>query len=100
MERPVKLSPLAPFGEQAAQAAALLRMLSNESRLLVLCHLAERGELPVGALVERIGLRQSALSQHIAKLREAGLRSAASRVGKECGSKCSSWGSRYHSNKT
>src|SRR3546814_15787807 len=35
--------------------------------------LAERGELPVGALVERIGLSQSALSQHLAKLREEGL---------------------------
>jgi len=73
MERPVKSSSLAPFAEQAAQAAALLRMLSNESRLLVLCHLAESGELPVGALVERIGLSQSALSQHLAKLREEGL---------------------------
>src|SRR6218665_373313 len=73
MEQPVKLSSLAPFAEQAAQAAALLRMLSNESRLLVLCHLAESEELPVGALVERIGLSQSALSQHLAKLREEGL---------------------------
>ncbi|GGC11368.1 hypothetical protein GCM10011494_32650 [Novosphingobium endophyticum] len=62
-----------PFEEQAAEAAALLRTLSNESRLLVLCHLAERGELAVGDLVERIGLSQSALSQHLARLREEGL---------------------------
>lgn len=61
------------FEQQAAQAAALLRSLSNESRLLVLCHLVENGELGVGELVSRIGLSQSALSQHLAKLREEGL---------------------------
>ncbi len=61
------------FGEQAAEAARLLRTMSNESRLLVLCHLAVLGELPVGELVDRIGLGQSALSQHLAILREEGL---------------------------
>lgn len=63
----------ADFTRQAGEAAALLRALSNESRLLVLCHLTESGELSVGELVERVGLSQSALSQHLAKLREAGL---------------------------
>lgn len=62
-----------PFEKQAAEATALLRTLSNESRLLMLCYLAESGELAVGELVERIGLSQSALSQHLAKLREEGL---------------------------
>lgn len=57
----------------AEAAAALMRALSNGSRLLILCHLAASGELPVGALVERIGISQSALSQHLAKLREQGL---------------------------
>lgn len=71
-------SQVAPFAftafqEQAAQAAGLLRALSNESRLLVLCHLTASEELSVGELVERIGLSQSALSQHLAKLREEGL---------------------------
>ena len=51
-------------------AAALMRALSNGPRLLIMCHLAAAGELPVGALVERLGLSQSALSQHLAKLRE------------------------------
>jgi DNA-binding transcriptional ArsR family regulator len=63
-------SEMARFEDQAAMAASLMRALSNESRLLVLCHLAESGELSVGELVERIGLSQSALSQHLAKLRE------------------------------
>lgn len=61
------------FQEQAAQAAGLLRALSNESRLLTLCYLVEAGELSVGELAARVGLSQSALSQHLAKLRDEGL---------------------------
>lgn len=56
----------------ADQAAALLRSVGNAQRLLVLCQLAE-GECSVGQLNERLELSQSALSQHLAKLREAGL---------------------------
>lgn len=56
----------------AADAAALLRSLANEQRLMVLCHLAE-GELAVGALLARLALSQSALSQHLAVLRAARL---------------------------
>ena len=62
-----------PFEAQARNAANMLKAMSNECRLLVLCNLAESGELSVGELVERIGLSQSALSQHLAKLREEGL---------------------------
>lgn len=57
----------------AAGAAALLRSMSNEHRLLILCHLVESEELTVGQLVSKVGLSQSALSQHLAKLREEGL---------------------------
>ena len=56
----------------AADAVRLLKTLANETRLIVLCVLAE-GERSVGALNERIGLSQSALSQHLAVLREQGL---------------------------
>lgn len=73
MDQVVTLLPQGAFETQAAEAAAMLRALSNESRLLVLCHLAESGELSVGELLERIALTQSALSQHLAKLREQGL---------------------------
>jgi DNA-binding transcriptional ArsR family regulator len=52
----------------ARSAAALLKALSNERRLHILCHLAE-GEHSVGALEELVGLSQSALSQHLARLR-------------------------------
>ena len=53
----------------AVQAAALMKALSNERRLLILCHLIAEGEIAVGALVSKIGVSQSALSQHLAKLR-------------------------------
>lgn len=58
---------------QAAEAAAMLRLLANERRLLILCTLIMEGEASVGFLVERVGLSQPALSQHLAKLREDGL---------------------------
>jgi DNA-binding transcriptional ArsR family regulator len=61
------------LGAKAAEAAVLLRALSNEHRLLILCHLIADGELAVGDLVERVGLSPSALSQHLARLREEGL---------------------------
>ena len=56
----------------AQRASDLLKALSNESRLLVLCNLAD-GEKSVGELQALIGLRQSALSQHLARLRREGL---------------------------
>ena len=56
----------------AGEAAALLRALANPQRLLILCHLAE-GECSVGELHAQLDLSQSALSQHLAKLREEGL---------------------------
>ena len=58
---------------RAAEAAALLKAMSNEHRLLILCHLVSEGELAVGSLVDKVGLSQSALSQHLARLREEGL---------------------------
>jgi ArsR family transcriptional regulator, virulence genes transcriptional regulator len=64
---------LRQLAEQSAQAAALLRVLANEQRLLILCHLSAAGELSVSALGERMSLSQSALSQHLARLREDGI---------------------------
>lgn len=70
MSFPNETINLADMAANSEEAAALLRALSNGPRLLIMCHLAAAGELPVGALVERVGLSQSALSQHLAKLRE------------------------------
>jgi len=60
------------LGAKAGQAAQLLTMLANERRLAILCELVE-GERSVGELAETVGLTQSALSQHLAKLRAAGI---------------------------
>jgi len=56
----------------AGDAARLLRTLANDQRLLVLCMLVE-SELSVSQINERLDLSQSALSQHLARLREEGL---------------------------
>jgi ArsR family transcriptional regulator len=57
---------------KAAEAACLLAALANESRLMILCELVD-GERSVGTLVAAVGLTQSAVSQHLAKLRTAGI---------------------------
>lgn len=63
----------ATLQENAAEAARLLRLLANERRLLLLCHLVGAGEMTVSALASTLGLSQPALSQHLAILREDGL---------------------------
>ena len=55
--------------KQAGEAAQHLKLLANEKRLLILCFLAARGEMTVGELVDAVDLSQSALSQHLARLR-------------------------------
>ena len=57
---------------KAEKAEAFLKALANKHRLMVLCEL-HQGERSVGSLMKAIGLSQSALSQHLAKLREDGL---------------------------
>jgi len=57
---------------QAREAAEFLKSMANDRRLIVLCELV-KGERTVGELETVAGLSQSALSQHLARLREAGL---------------------------
>ncbi len=64
---------MAAFERKAAAAAAMMKLLANESRLLILCRLAMALEMSVNDLAEAVGLSQSALSQHLAKMREEGL---------------------------
>lgn len=56
--------------KRAEEVAGILSALSNERRLVVLCKLAEMGEATVGSLAEDVGRSQSALSQHLARMRE------------------------------
>lgn len=54
--------------EAADEASELLKALSNQHRLLILCQLIE-GEKSVGQLAEFLGIRDSTVSQHLALLR-------------------------------
>lgn len=58
--------------EKVEDASRLLEALANPRRLAILCALAD-GERSVGELTGMVGLRQAALSQHLAKLRAAGI---------------------------
>ncbi len=62
------LSDIAELRGSAKRASALLKAMANDRRLLILCCLA-MGEQSVGALEDQVGLSQSALSQHLARLR-------------------------------
>ena len=61
------------FRANAREVADLLRALANERRLIILCKLLETGEATVGYLVDSVGISQSALSQHLAKMRDEGI---------------------------
>ena len=67
------VADLKKLTRQAGDAAQLLKLLGNEKRLLILCFLTARGEMTVGELVSAVKLSQSALSQHLARLRADGL---------------------------
>lgn len=69
----MKALDLATFEIRAGAVAELLKTLGNQRRLMVLCKLIESPELTVGDLATAVCLSQSALSQHLAKMREEGL---------------------------
>ncbi len=68
------LSPEAPtdMADRAADAAAYLKTLAHEGRLMILCHLST-GERSVGELEALLSIRQAAVSQMLARLRDEGL---------------------------
>jgi len=57
---------------RADDACGVLKAMSNPCRLLILCQLLS-SEQPVSVLIEAVGLSQSAVSQHLAKMRDEGL---------------------------
>jgi len=57
-----------PLTEHSTAAAGLLSAMANPKRLMILCCLVQ-GEVAVGALANKVRLSQSALSQHLSKLR-------------------------------
>jgi DNA-binding transcriptional ArsR family regulator len=72
MARVNRVGTSADIGPHADAAAELLKALANPQRLMILCNLQE-GPLSVGELNARVPLSQSALSQHLAVLRESGI---------------------------
>ena len=72
MANPLTRNDLEQLAEHAKRPSALLKQLSNQHRLMILCSLID-GELSVTELNNRTNLSQSALSQHLASLRNADL---------------------------
>ena len=70
---PADENGIAALETKAAEAAGLLKLLANENRLLILCRLALNREMSVNELADAVDLSQSALSQHLAKMREEGV---------------------------
>ncbi len=64
---------IAALQESAKKATVLLRALGNENRLRILCLLAQHGELSPSEMQPLVGLGQSALSQHLMRMREEGI---------------------------
>lgn len=63
---------LSVVSARVQEAAEVMKAMASETRLKIMCALSG-GELPVGQLAELTGQSQSAVSQHLAKLRAAGL---------------------------
>jgi DNA-binding transcriptional ArsR family regulator len=69
----IKAFDPASLRRNAGEVSDLLRALGNERRLMILCKLVEWGEANVTSLAEAVDLSQSALSQHLAKMRDEGI---------------------------
>ncbi|MDO9637627.1 MAG: metalloregulator ArsR/SmtB family transcription factor [Pseudotabrizicola sp.] len=69
---PAQVPPPEQMEAQAALAAAFLKALSHEGRLMILCHLST-GEKTVTELEHLLGSRQAAVSQQLSRLRLEGL---------------------------
>jgi len=64
---------MAALEAKAGAVTRILKLMANEKRMLILCRLAGAGEMRVAALADCVSLSQSALSQHLARMRKAGL---------------------------
>jgi ArsR family transcriptional regulator, virulence genes transcriptional regulator len=71
--RPTKPRDMAEFSSKAGEAVTMLKELANEKRLMILCKLIDAREMTVAELMVAVDLSQSALSQHLARMREQNL---------------------------
>jgi len=65
-------SAITKMQKNAKKAESMLKLLANSKRLMILCHLIKT-EKSVGELSDLVGLSQSALSQHLSKMKLQGL---------------------------
>lgn len=63
-------SDIEKLEQKSAEISRVLKTIGNERRLVILCQLAAHDEMSVSSLVEALNIGQSALSQHLAKMRE------------------------------
>lgn len=70
---PADRAALARLEAAAGEVTATLRALANPRRLMLLCTLVAHGEMRVADLAAAVGLSQSAMSQHLARMRAEGL---------------------------
>jgi DNA-binding transcriptional ArsR family regulator len=70
----MKMASLATLEANAPNIARMLSMLANKERIRILCRLTKkRKELSIAELTEGVAISQSALSQHLTKLRKGGI---------------------------
>lgn len=60
---------LETWRSSASEVSAVLKSIGNQRRLLILCQIVAHGEMSVGGLEKELDLSQSALSQHLARMR-------------------------------
>ncbi|MBV1904098.1 MAG: metalloregulator ArsR/SmtB family transcription factor [Marinosulfonomonas sp.] len=72
MSATIEKDPMQQMVDNARGAADMLKSLSHEGRLMILCHLVD-GQKSVTELEQLLAIRQSAVSQHLARLRADGL---------------------------
>lgn len=68
----MKTSDIEKMQAAAGRASDILKTLGHPGRLMILCNLAD-GERAVGELAQEVGMAQSSLSQHLARMRREGL---------------------------
>lgn len=70
----MKMASLTKLEANASNIARMLSVLANKQRIRILCRLAKKKEeLSIAELTEGVAISQSALSQHLTKLRKGGI---------------------------
>lgn len=64
---------IAKVEQKSGEISRMLKVIGNQRRLVILCQLTAHEEMSVTQLVDALKMGQSALSQHLAKMREEGI---------------------------